>query len=240
MFSFQHNKRSKADHNFTTRSELRGSVAEESRYNIITMGYDCSPAQALKDMGLRKCAIPFDWDISTIASLEHCFRNKFSMFHQDLAYNHNKTRLIDHYGFEFPHDYPLLKDVVDCSFVSVVTEHTIVENWADYHSDVCAKYKRRIDRFTDIMNDPRPIIVLCRRDIANVPKLKSLFETHYKKHNVFFVNSTPHVRNNRMSLTNFNISSYVILCHTEKNGKWNETAVWKEALDQAIKQFIIK
>jgi len=109
---------------------------------IISMGYDCSPAQALRDMNLRKFALPFDWNISSMNSLERCFRDKFSLFHQNLTFNHNKTRLVDHYGFEFPHDYPILKDVLDCSFTSVVKEHTIVDNWQDYHADVCAKYKR--------------------------------------------------------------------------------------------------
>ena len=204
---------------------------------IISMGYDCSPAQALRDMNIRKFALPFDWNISSMNSLERCFLDKFSMFHQNLTFNHNKTRLVDHYGFEFPHDYPILKDVLDCSFISVVKEHTIVDNWQDYHAEVCAKYKRRIDRFNDLLAKPEPLIVLCRHDVRFIPRLKSLFETYYNKTNVFFVNSTPQQRLFRIQSSPYD---YTITCHTEKNEIWNETAVWKEALDQAIQQFMNK
>ena len=199
-------------------------------YNIITIGYDCSPAQALRDMNLRQFALPFDWVISSVNSLERCFRDKFSLFHQNLSFNHNKTRLIDHYGFEFPHDYPILKDVLDCSFTSVVKEHTIVDNWADYHAEVCAKYRRRIDRFNAILEKPEPVIVLCRHDIRHIPRLKMLFETYYNKKNVFFVNNTPQKQV-------FGVYDYTITCNTEENGNWNETRIWRGTLDQAIKKF---
>ena len=220
-------------------STLQPSAAEGTvgSPTIISMGYDCSPAQALRDMNLRKFALPFDWNISSMNSLERCFLDKFSMFHQNLTFNHNKTRLVDHYGFEFPHDYPILKDVLDCSFTSVVKEHTIVDNWQDYHADVCSKYKRRIDRFNDILAKPEPLIVLCRHDVRFIPRLKSLFETYYNKTNVFFVNSTPQQRLFRIQSSPYD---YTITCHTEKNEIWNETAVWKETLDQAFQQFIDK
>ena len=42
-------------------------------YHFLTLGYDCSPAGALREMGLREYALPFDWVVSTISSLEECF-----------------------------------------------------------------------------------------------------------------------------------------------------------------------
>ena len=216
-----------------------GPIDVSESYNIITLGYDCSPAQALIFLGLRKFALPFDWNISSVASLERCFQDKFSMFHKNLRYNSNKTRLIDHYGFEFPHDYPLMKDVVDCSLSSEVVKNTIVDNWSDYHSEVCVKYQRRIDRFLNIMNDSKPIIVLCRHDIRIIPKIKSLFERYYNKQNVFFVNSTPQTQNIRHNLMNIGVWSYMVTCNTEKNGNWNDKELWKEVFDQGVKRFII-
>jgi hypothetical protein len=216
------------------------NITEPVKYNVITLGYDCSTAQALRDMGLRKQALPFDWTISSIDSLEKCFKDRFSMFHKKLNYNHNKTRLIDHYGFEFPHDYPVLKDVLDCSFNSVVKEHTIVDNWIDYNSEVLYKYERRIKRFLYIMQDPNHLIILCRHDIKDLPKLKSLFKKYYNKENVFFVDSTPQKQNILRPTFDPNIFQYTTLCNTEENGQWNETTVWKTALNECLKQFIQK
>ena len=230
---------------FTWKNSIRPlfqnnvSPPPSPRYSVISLGYDCSPAQALKDMGIRPYALPFDWVVSSPNSLERYFRDKFSLFHQNLVYNHNKTRLIDSYGFEFPHDYPLLSDVLDISFSSVVTQNTIVDYWADYHVDASAKYRRRIDRFNAILARPAPLIVLCRYDVRAIPKIKALFETYYGKSNVFFVNSTAKGPPYRFNLTN-GFGTYTLCCHTEENGQWNETAVWKTALDAAVKRFIEK
>jgi hypothetical protein len=201
---------------------------EPIKYNIITLGYDCSPAQAFRDMGRRTEALPFDWIISSVASFEKCFQDDFSMFHKNLTFNDNKTRLIDHYGFEFPHDYP------------TINQHIIVEKWPDYHNEVCQKYRRRIDRFLNILRDPTPLIILCRHDINDLPKIKSLFKKYYDKENLFFVNSTPQKQTFFRPAFDPEIFNYTTLCHTEKNGDWNETAIWTEALDWTIKQYITK
>jgi len=75
--------------------------------NYITIGYDCSPAAALRNLGLRDVALPFDWVVTNTDSFSQCIVNDFAEFHTDLKYNHLRTRLIDKYGFEFPHDYPI-------------------------------------------------------------------------------------------------------------------------------------
>ena len=76
-------------------------------FNYLSIGYDCSPAAALKGLKLREYALPFDWVVSNVNSLELCFSSDFNFFHKNLIFNNNKTRLIDSYGFQFPHDYPL-------------------------------------------------------------------------------------------------------------------------------------
>ena len=76
-------------------------------FNYVTIGYDCSPAAALRGLHLREFALPFDWVESNINVLQMCFETKFKDFHKNVTFNYNKKRLIDHYGFQFPHDYPL-------------------------------------------------------------------------------------------------------------------------------------
>ena len=38
--------------------------------NYLTLGYDCSPAGALKNLNLREFALPFDWVVSNVTILE--------------------------------------------------------------------------------------------------------------------------------------------------------------------------
>lgn len=70
-------------------------------FNYLTIGYDCSPAAALRGLHLREFALPFDWVVSNVNILQMCFETKFKDFHKSLTFNYNKTRLIDHYGFNF-------------------------------------------------------------------------------------------------------------------------------------------
>lgn len=42
-------------------------------FNYLTIGYDCSPATALRNLNLREFALPFDWIVSKISSLDNCF-----------------------------------------------------------------------------------------------------------------------------------------------------------------------
>jgi hypothetical protein len=76
-------------------------------FNYLTIGSGCSPAAALRDLNLREFALPFDWVVSNINTIQKCIETNFEYFHKNLVLNNNKTRLIDYYGFEFPHDYPL-------------------------------------------------------------------------------------------------------------------------------------
>ena len=39
-------------------------------YNYLTIGYDCSPAAALRNLNLREFALPFDWVVSNVTILE--------------------------------------------------------------------------------------------------------------------------------------------------------------------------
>ena len=82
-------------------------------YHYITVGGDCSPAAALRNLQLREFALPFDWIVSTVSMLEHCFRTKFDLFHRYVALDVTKTRVIDPFGSQFPHDERLnrMRDV---------------------------------------------------------------------------------------------------------------------------------
>jgi hypothetical protein len=196
--------------------------------NYLSVGYDCSPAGALRGLKLREFALPFDWIISNVTILERCFEDNFSKFHKNLKF-HSNTRLVDEYGFLFPHDYPSVNTtnvdidgVGEGSFGDEI--YKISDNWINYHDIVLAKYNRRIERFKNIVNDPDPIIVLCRYSTGDVLKLQQLFLKYYKKENVYFINSTNEIFETD-KIKNIN---------TEKNNVWNDNDIWKPAIDNMI------
>ena len=200
-------------------------------FNYITAGFDCSPASALRNLELREFALPFDWVVSNIKTLKACFETNFAHFHKDLVFNHNKSRLIDHYGFEFPHDYPLsqMKDFERQIGEGLFPEETgmvITDKWSDYHQIALDKYNRRIERFNKIVNDTKPIIVLSRYNTIDVLELEKVFIDSYKIKNIYFVNSS----NEHYE------SDTIININTEKNNVWNDITLWKEGIDHIIKK----
>jgi Putative papain-like cysteine peptidase (DUF1796) len=207
-------------------------------YNILTIGNDCSPAAALRNLNLRTIALPFDWVVSNSSSLEKCFSTHFEFFHKNLYFNSTKKRLIDHYGFEFPHDYPLASDnnlqITDIDHIgegNIGEEDNkyICDNWLDYYPIVLEKYNRRIKRFQEIVSDPKPILILSRYFLDDIYKIKNLFNTYFNKHNIIFINAT-----------NINhISDNIINCNIEENGVWNDITLWQKWFNYAI-ELILK
>jgi hypothetical protein len=203
---------------------------EDKAYNFLTIGTECSPAAALRSLNKREFALPFDWVASSLPSLQSCFKDDFKLYHTGLHLESSKQRLIDAYGFKFPHDYPTLKaDTVTSESIgegAFVEEKgvSIVSNWAEYYDVVKEKYDRRIERFRRIMADPKPIIVLCRHNTNNLLLLQKLLTYYYNKHNIYFINSHSQKYESPNSIN----------IYTEKNGIWNETAIWQQGLDRML------
>lgn len=101
---------------------------------------------------------------------------------------------------------------------------TIIENWKDYYLIVKEKYNRRIERFKNILNDTKPIIVLCRHGTNEVLKIQHLFIKYYNKDNIYFINSTHEIFEN----------DRIINIYTEQNGTWNDPIIWKSKIDYLI------
>ena len=200
-------------------------------FNYLTIGGDCAPAAALRNLNLRECALPFDWIVSNINSLQKCFETNFVNFHKKIVLNRTKTRLIDYYGFEFPHDYPLshMNDVENNIGEGAFGEENgkcITDKWNDYYGIVLDKYNRRIERFKNIINEDKPIIVLCKYTTRDVLELQKLFIKYYKITNIYFINSSNEI------FENDNIKNI----YTEKNNIWNDVNVWKEGIYCIIKK----
>jgi hypothetical protein len=194
--------------------------------NYLTMGHDCSPAGVLRELHLREFALPFDWIVSNISTIQTCLEDNFNKFHTNLKFNHNKTRLIDAYGFQFPHDYPLINTSIELDELGEgnIGEEAgkhITDNWKEYYTIVKEKYNRRIERFNEIITSKNPVIVLCRYNTVDVLKLQSMFLKYYNKENIYFINSS----NDKFE------NSKIKNIFTEVNNIWNDKMIWKENID---------
>jgi hypothetical protein len=196
-------------------------------YNFLTIGYDCSPAAALRSLNLRHQALPFDWVQSNISAIQYCFATDFKYYHTNIFLNNGNTRLIDEYGFQFPHDYPTITSPI-LNLDGTFSEDIIIDDWQSYYPNTKNKYNRRIERFKNILKDPKPAIVLCRYSTQEVFELQKYFIRYYNKSNLFFLNAYPQMFMN----------DKIININPEKNNEWNDATIWKEGI-QSIEKLIV-
>ena len=195
--------------------------------NFISLGYDCSCASALKGLELRQFSLPFDWIQSNYGVLEKCILDNFEKFHTNIILVNNKTRVMDDYGFQFSHDYPVIESSTPVTGAHA-SEKQIVDNYMEFYDEVKEKYNRRIKRFIDILQDSNtPIIALSRYHDSTMNHIKELFIKKYNRNDIIFVNANE--RTNELKIEN-NIINYNI----EKHNIWNDKDMWKEAVDFAI------
>jgi len=151
-----------------------------------SLGWDCSPATALRNLQLREYALPFDWIRSNAEILCKVIENNFNGFHESLKLSENKQFIIDSYGLNFPHDYPTIKQN-SISLTDEIDETVLISEWEKYVPVIQEKYKRRIERFHSIMNSEEPLIALYSGCISDIQLFKDIFKTRYNKTNIFYV-----------------------------------------------------
>ena len=193
-------------------------------YNYISFGYDCSPATALKNLNLRTMALPFDWVETDIRAILKCISEDFRNFHKQITLTEGGEEVRDFYGIRFPHDYPSeLGKTYKLQNASFAGLYRVCADYEKYTDEVTEKYKRRIERFYDIINDKeKPIIALYRGPINNVLYLNDLLQKKYRR-NFLFVVSTKETTDR----------PFIIPCDTERNDKWNDSTIWMEGITKA-------
>jgi hypothetical protein len=190
--------------------------------NYISLGSECSCAAALRHLGLRDYALPFDWISSDPIKIYTCIVDDFKGFHHNLTLNYKSTRLIDEYGFEFPHDYPTSSEHTNVG-EGVIGEAKIIDGWEKCHDIVLEKYKRRIERFNKVLVSAAPVIALYRGDPADIYFFRSAFLEKYNKTNILYIVSSSRPSD----------SDDIIVCNTEETGKWNSSDIWSDAILKA-------
>lgn len=106
---------------------------------IISLGFNCTPATVVWQYKLRTASYPFDWIWSHHDQLYHALEDDLEHFcePESLQPGSGNNGVLDYYGFQFMHDFP--------------TENGILtHNWKDSIPIVYEKYQRRIHRFKEI------------------------------------------------------------------------------------------
>jgi hypothetical protein len=136
---------------------------------IVPIGIDCGVAEVLKKYELRKFALPFDW-VVTYRGIKHILENDFEEYIPNkVVYEENKNiTIFNKYDVKFIHD-KLNKDDID-------------------------KYKRRIERLKNILNNDTEEVVFIKKghtyhhhgeynfidDVQDVIELNNYLKNKYK------------------------------------------------------------
>jgi hypothetical protein len=190
---------------------------------FVPLGGDCSPAATLQGLGLRVFALPFNWTSEDAEQIIDCLKDDFANFHKNLTVvkgAFENSIVVDHYGIMFRHDYPTVENNATVSNDDgIYPEHRIVDNWIDYYPDVYAKYVRRIERFRNVFRGDEDIVIITRYPVWQCLNIqKALLELYGKTFR--FVTATPE----RSTIPS------IIACNPEKDGNWNDGAIWKQYL----------
>jgi hypothetical protein len=198
-------------------------MTDSVRY--ITLGRDCSPAAALRNLHLREFALPFDWVQVEPHQLCNIITNDFKEYHDNLVFYGSRIR--DGYGVYFPHDYPTIEHkelyINEEADGGGIVEKTIVADWRTHIPVIQEKYARRIERFHSILSSTAPIIALIACRVHDIPLIRDTFLKRYNKQNIVYVIAT----NDQTS------DPQIVTCMPHVNGEWNNTSVWGEAISRA-------
>jgi hypothetical protein len=127
---------------------------------IISFGESCTVASALRALGIRTEAYPFDWNITRFRSLSRCLQDDFVRFFipQTLKIRADKQGVTDYYGIEFVHDFPT--QITTIMHEEDTTQAELCTNWRNFASTVHQKYMRRVSRLRNTLLSSEKIYII--------------------------------------------------------------------------------
>lgn len=153
--------------------------------NVVSLGFFCSVSLELEKIGVRKASYPFDWVISSNFELVcRLIKNKFDSFmeYENLSqeYKVNPNYYFDEkYQIHFYHDF---------------TSDTSLEMQYEREFN---KYKRRIDRFFNDIQNPTLFIryVSSSSEIEyikeNITQINNLIKGYNKSNEIVYITNYP-------------------------------------------------
>lgn len=211
--------------------------------DFMPLGHDCSPASALRSLGFRNFALPFDWVVSNPRAVQQCLRDDFAQYHTDISLTHGGTQLTDAYGFRFPHDYPFIdmdgeQGEIGEGCYGVMHGRVIAPNWRTHYPMVKEKYNRRVVRFRELLSHSTdvPLIILCRYNAYDANMLYHMIhERCAQGRQVYMINWRVRAKFEELRKPPQN-NDMIMHINPQQNGIWNDTLIWKHAIDGVLSQ----
>jgi len=178
--------------------------------NFITLGTNCIVALKLKELGLKKYSLPFDYIISNKKSIINCINDDFKKMHTDLI-EITDSRLQDLYGFIYVHDYPFTESCIEKDITTPGEESyeelsKLAPNYKDFINENIKKYQRKAQRFKEILKSKVPIIALHNNNdnndnLKDIEDFDSIIQKIYNKPNIVYITNSDKPSNNKHIIT---------------------------------------
>lgn len=162
---------------------------------IIPIGSHCETSDYLRNHNMRKIAYPFDWNCASLEMIYDVLSNDFENFLNDIFIGTQIDRL--YFGDDDTHISTKEKIFpVICKKYNILFPHDFNKIDANYINKVKNKYKRRIERFKNIINSDKIIyLVYCNEKFNLNPWQESVYNEynkkileHYNGNNTYFLN----------------------------------------------------
>ena len=135
---------------------------------FISLGHTCSVAYQLQQLGIRKCAYPFDWvRTPTLDIVSKLLKNNFDQFIDSVK----QTKTSDQFPISDDDNFPVKDELGNRSLImenkyGITFFHDFEE---DYDLEAIKyKYERRISRLYDIINDNDKITFVRDEKLNNI------------------------------------------------------------------------
>ena len=140
---------------------------------FISLGYNCTVANFLKDNLYRKCSFPFDWVLVDLEYIIQCFKEDFSNF-----FNKNNFKEINYYGKPAGEinnkKERLITYVHDGKYTNLI-------NNEEYYIFQQNKYKRRINKLYENLNTKQNVLLILYEFNTTIQKLDDFINCLKKK-----------------------------------------------------------
>lgn len=210
---------------------------------VISLGADCQVAGNLRNYHLRFQAYPFDWNrTQSFDSIVKIIQDDFKHWLDPQFLEYKTVRICNtYYDLEFFHDFPA-KDGLDERMVEGLERigGELDPNFLSFLPEIQAKYKRRIDRFNEVLNSNEPVLFIrsyatprSARKFVKLMKLKYpnlqyklivlIGELNYENKSKNFYKYDWDIENVK-----------VIYCHGNNDGNVSNEKWWKDEVWQSI------
>lgn len=187
--------------------------------NIIPIGSNCKISHYLRRCKLRHNAYPFDWNCTSLKMIYDVFSNDFENFLDDIFIGTEINRLYfgdddDKLIISNEKIFPII-----CKKYNILFPHDFNKIDANYINQIKNKYKRRIERFRNIINSDKIIyLVYCNANFNLNQWQVSVYNEynkeilkHYRGNNIYFLNKIKELFKDKKNINIISLSELKVM-----------------------------